>query len=127
MVASAAAPTRRKKRTTGEPTDARYTLARLVAVYRLPPDTILKTPLYLLHILSDQVEMVEAQQQLARTTAALAPHWNAEHLRAYLRELEGLAYPDRTYGPRPMPKIEIDADKARAWFEAAGVRVVKAS
>lgn len=42
------------------------------------------------------------------------------YLRALDRVIEGPSEP-----PQPMEKIELDRDKAKAWFESMGVKVVE--
>lgn len=76
-----------------------------------------------LRILVEQLPAIEAQQQRARVSAALAPQQKPFALRSYLRRLDRLID-----GPRspvePMEKIELNREKAKAWFEAQGFNVV---
>lgn len=86
---------------------------------------MLATPLWLIQVLADELPGIEAEGQLARVSAAIAPHTRPQDARRYQRDLERLAYPPAP--AQPMPKERIDPAAAAEWFRARGVNVTTES
>lgn len=83
-------------------------------------------PLYLLEPLIRYLPALEASEQRTAITAATAPHTKRYD---YQRLMRGLSRVAGQLDPPPAPEppreyAEIDREKARAWFESQGVRVV---
>lgn len=84
-------------------------------------------PLYLLSPLLAYLPAIEASEQRAAITAATAPHTKRSDYSALMRQLGRIAGQLDPPPPPDPPReyVEIDREKARAWFEAQGVRVVE--
>lgn len=78
-------------------------------------------------MLIEQLPPIEAGELLAATQAAAAPHTKPEDYRAFVRSLRreirrALPVPE----PPKVELIEHNPEKAAAWLEARGIRVVRA-
>lgn len=80
-------------------------------------------------MLADYFPALEAERVQCAVVAASAPHLKQEAYRALRAQLNAathvLAPPAEPEAPRE--HIEIDREKAAAWFAEQGVRVVKSS
>jgi hypothetical protein len=84
-------------------------------------------PLYLLTPLMQYLPAIAASEQRQAITASAAPHTKRSDYQSLMRSLGRTA---SALDPPPPPEpprehVEIDREKARAWFEAQGVRVVE--
>ena len=83
-------------------------------------------PIYQLEPLIQYLPALDASEQRQAITAATAPHTKRSDYQRLMRSLGRIA---GALDPPPIPDPphehrEIDREKARAWFEQQGVRVV---
>lgn len=100
--------------------------------YGLSPLELGSLPHYLYAPLEEYLETLRAEELSAAILAATAPHLKKEDFRALNRRLQRiLEAVERGAGARARPEQPVglsetpDPEKAAAWFEERGVRVVK--
>lgn len=98
-------------------------IARLVRFYGLPPQTLLETPLWLLDVLIEQQDRLQAEEQRMAATMALLPYVKQHERMRILKRLEKAAR--HTEEKESVQVIEDNPDKARAYFAALGAKVVQ--
>lgn len=83
---------------------------------------MLETPLWLLDALIEHLERLQAEEQRRAATMALLPYVKQSERARVLRRLEKATR--RTVEKEPVPVLENNPDKARAYFAALGAKVV---
>lgn len=97
-------------------------LARLVRFYPgLDPERVFTLPAWVLEILVEQMDRLDAEDMQKAMIAASAPYMQEHDRRALFRRLNSLSA--RLQRPEPPVVTEIDAAKAREWFETLGIKV----
>ncbi len=101
-------------------------LARLSQAYPgLDPERIPNMPGWVLAPLIEHLPRLEARALHREIVANLAPYLRATDRRRLMRRLEYKAELRGTGATRePMVPVEHDPEKAKAWFEARGIKVV---
>jgi hypothetical protein len=84
-------------------------------------------PAYQLEVLIQYLPSLEASELRDQITATVAPHTKPYAFRTLMRSLSRLAAKIESPPPPEPPRayVELDREKARAWFEQQGVRVVR--
>lgn len=84
---------------------------------------MLQLPRWIIVILSEELQAIEAGRIRQLTTATMAPHLTPAARRDLLRTLDRLHQGPRD-APAPMPKVRYDPKAAAAYFAARGMQVI---
>jgi len=99
-------------------------LARLVRFYHLSPGQVLTLPATILQALGDHLGRLQAEETERALVISLAPYVAEHHRRSLAGQLQRQIALDLDDIAKPTPPIEYDKEKARAYFEALGAKVV---